>query len=65
MVLIEKDVAKSCGYLCSGIGCSDLRHYEAEPIPVNIDNFDLRIVAEVFAQFGDIYVHGATIEVGV
>ena len=40
-------------------------NYQSETIAVNVHNLDLGIVLQILAQFGNIHVHTAAIEVGV
>lgn len=42
-----------------------LFYYESEAVTMNIHNFDIGIVFQVFTQFGNVYVHAAAIEVGI
>ena len=51
----------------SGLRCneSQYRRHEAESVAVDVDNFNLGVVFEVFAQFGNVYVHAAAIEIGI
>ena len=43
---------------------SDL-HYQPEPIAMNIHDLNIGIVFQIFAQFGNVHVHAAAIEVSV
>jgi len=41
------------------------RSDQPEPIAMYIDNLDLVIILQVFAQFGNIYVHAAAIKIRI